>query len=397
MENNLYLKEVTLSGYKSINNVNIEFQKGLNIIIGKNAAGKTNFLEFLNKILSLKYDDLSNFSSNLIFKNEKEISFKTQKNIKIEFDKINNLPYKVDSTLTIDEKKFESNEQTSLFKELRKKGIDYYNTFLCHGIPKEYPIIDKPLTFRIENKYGLSSDLANLFLEPSTPYFIKCLTIDIASKLIDIEEVFNIENIRKSFQSVFENTIEIRDILNQYSPIEDFRFSENFNVFITDDKEGFTLNNLFIEFKIDSNWLPFSNLSDGTKRLFYILSEVYENDSNVNKRPIDEEFYFEESKSSRIILIEEPELGIHPHQFHKLMGFLKEESQRKQIIITTHSPQALDSIDNNEFNRIIIAYTANYKEGTKLRHLNEEELIKANAYIQEEFLSDYWLYSDLEK
>ena len=44
----LYLKEVHLSGYKSIKDVEIDFQPGLNIIIGKNAAGKTNFLKFLN-------------------------------------------------------------------------------------------------------------------------------------------------------------------------------------------------------------------------------------------------------------------------------------------------------------------------------------------------------------
>ena len=150
-------------------------------------------------------------------------------------------------------------------------------------------------------------------------------------------------------------------------------------------------------FKIEGNWLPFSNLSDGTKRLFYIISEVFENDENPNIRPTNVDRYAGQTEISRIILIEEPELGIHPHQFHKLMEFLKIESERKQIIVTTHSPQALDSINQNELNRIIIAYSTNSKEGTKLRHLNENELIKANEYIKDDFLSDYWLYSDLEK
>ena len=100
---------------------------------------------------------------------------------------------------------------------------------------------------------------------------------------------------------------------------------------------------------------------------------------------------------NRIIFIEEPELGIHPHQFHKLLEFLKEESENKQIIITTHSPQSLDVLNFNELDRIIIAYSTNIKEGTKLRHLNENEVLKANEYIKEDFLSDYWLYSDLEK
>ena len=103
------------------------------------------------------------------------------------------------------------------------------------------------------------------------------------------------------------------------------------------------------------------------------------------------------SDDNLIILIEEPELGIHPHQFKKLMDFLIEESRSKQIIITTHSPQSLDSLDENELNRIIIAYSTNSESGTQLRHLDEREISKAHQYIKDDFLSDYWLYSDLEK
>ena len=143
--------------------------------------------------------------------------------------------------------------------------------------------------------------------------------------------------------------------------------------------------------------MPFSSLSDGTKRLFYIISEVFENDENTHVRPTNIGKYEGQNQISRIILIEEPELGIHPHQFHKLMEFLKLEAQNKQIIITTHSPQALDAINSNELSRIVIAYSTSSKEGTKLRHLNENEIVKANEYIKEDFLSDYWLYSDLEK
>lgn len=64
--------------------------------------------------------------------------------------------------------------------------------------------------------------------------------------------------------------------------------------------------------------------------------------------------------------------------------------------MTTHSPQALDSLENNELDRIVIAYTSPNLD-TQFRHLNEGELSKAHEYIKEDFLSDYWLYSDLEK
>lgn len=393
----LFLKEVHLCGYKSIDDVKIEFQKGLNIIIGKNAAGKTNFLKFLSKSLSLNYNELNNFSSNLFFKNGRDISIKTKRNIEIDelFQKAK-LDSNIDATLTIGKKviKDKKDKDSNFGDKLNDNKIVFDSTFLCHGIPNDYLIVDKPFSFKIE-KGKLSSEISSLFRAQSNPYFLKSIAIDILLETFRIEHV-DIESIKKDLNKIFEKIELLKNILSRYSPIEDIRFSENYNVFLEEDKEVFTFNNLFLEFKVDGNWLPFASLSDGTKRLFYIISEVHEYPTS-NVRPSSNGTYYGIEDINRIILIEEPELGIHPHQFHKLIEFLKEESERKQIIITTHSPQALDALDENEFNRIIIAYSKNSKEGTKLRHLNEEELIKAKAYIKDDFLSDYWLYSDLEK
>ncbi|WP_165698010.1 AAA family ATPase [Flavobacterium nackdongense] len=401
MKNNTYLKEVKLSGYKSIFDVSVEFQNGLNIIIGKNAAGKTNFIKFLRKILSLKYENLNNFSSSLTFKNGKEILFKSQRNIEIdELFKINNTTSKIDYELSVNKKIIKDkkgSEETSIYEKFKQNQIIFDNTFICHGIYKDYFIVDKPLSFRVDNKTKWSTDLHNIFSNSSSPYFIKCITIDFILEIMGLKEEFDLDILKSTFRNVFRKTEIIKSTLKKYSPIEDIRFSDNFNIFITEDNESISVNNVFIEFKIEGDWLPFSNLSDGTKRLFYIISEVFENDENTHIRPTNVDLYTSQSQISRIILIEEPELGIHPHQFHKLLGFLKEEAQNKQIILTTHSPQALDAINPNELNRITIAYSTNSKEGTKLRHLNETEIIKANEYIKEDFLSDYWLYSDLEK
>ena len=102
------------------------------------------------------------------------------------------------------------------------------------------------------------------------------------------------------------------------------------------------------------------------------------------------------SDDRMIALLEEPELGIHPHQLHLLMQFIKEQSRHKQIIITTHSPQVLDTIGSDELDRIIIC-EYDGKNGTQLRHLTEKEISKAKKYMKEEaFLSDYWRFSDLE-
>ena len=100
--------------------------------------------------------------------------------------------------------------------------------------------------------------------------------------------------------------------------------------------------------------------------------------------------------STKAILLEEPELGIHPHQLHQLMQFIKEQSREKQIILTTHSPQVLDVLGPDELDRVIICHS-DPKNGTQLSHLTEKEIAKAKKYMKEEaFLSDYWRFSDLE-
>lgn len=400
MKNKLYLKEVSLSGYKSIIDVNIEFQNGLNIIIGKNAAGKTNFLRFLNKILNFKYNELNNFNSKIVLINDNKITLNASRNI--EFDELlknNNLSSKIEYELRINNKliKDKKGEETLILDKFKVNDIVYDNTFLCHGLPDNFLIVDKPFSFVFEMNNSWSVDLHKVFSEVSNPYFTKYCTLSILLELMKLEEGFDSDNIRDILLKIFNDIENINSPLKKYSPIEEVRFSKNFNIFLSEDKKTITINNLYLEFKIDGNWHPYSNLSDGTKRLFYIISEVYNNEDVRYIRTTSVDRYTGINFINRIIFIEEPELGIHPHQFHKLLEFLKEESENKQIIITTHSPQSLDVLNSNELDRIIIAYSTNIKEGTKLRHLNENEVLKANEYIKEDFLSDYWLYSDLEK
>ena len=59
-----YISHVHLKGYKSIRDMEIDLLPGLNIIIGPNGSGKTNFLEFLEIVSesNLEIDDVSLYS-----------------------------------------------------------------------------------------------------------------------------------------------------------------------------------------------------------------------------------------------------------------------------------------------------------------------------------------------
>ena len=102
------------------------------------------------------------------------------------------------------------------------------------------------------------------------------------------------------------------------------------------------------------------------------------------------------SHQGGLVLVEEPELGVHPHQFDKIMTFLKEQAEDKQIIVSTHSPQALNHLTVDELDHLMIAKFDN-KKGTQIKHLTPAQTKKAKAYINKVgFFSDYWLLSDLE-
>jgi predicted ATP-dependent endonuclease of OLD family len=393
----LYLKEVHLSGYKSIKDVEIDFQPGLNIIIGKNAAGKTNFLKFLNKVMNFDFQDLNNFKSNLILLNTNKITISSNRNVSVE----ELLYYKdssnIDSKLIIEDAINGGNrtERVASNQEISKNKIDYDCTLLNHGIPTSYPIVNSSFSFDLEIN-GISDNLIKIIEDDKSPYFVRGLAIDLMFRNFDFNNL-NDETIKSTLSNYFFDKMPINELLSKYSPIEEVRFNNNVNIYFNVELNILKLSNLILEFKIDGNWLPFEFLSDGSKRLFYIISEVFDLTNSYALRPVSYGLIMNSKLISRIILIEEPELGIHPHQYHQLLEFLKIQSENSQIIISTHSPQSLDILDEEEFNRIIIAYSNNGKEGTKMRHLNDAELLKAKQYIKDDYLSDYWLYSDLEQ
>jgi len=391
-DNSLYLKEAHLKGYKSIKDVRIDFKKGLNIIIGKNAAGKTNFLTFLSKTFTNSYEKLINFYSVLTFKHKKGVSIFQEKKINRDAFSKKLFEKAVVSTKIKNDNTYIHNVK-DVDVTLTELSVIYNSTFIQHGVPANYYFVNSPFAFSYD-KEGVSVELMGLANNIFTPYLLKNL-FTIISDYIFFGNSDTKEKVKQIIEKSVEDTIrKIKSYIVKYSPIQDFGLNKDFNIHIGKDNKGITVSNLFLEFKVEDNWYPFINLSDGTKRLFYVISEVafvgridFRNFGSIA---------FNNDNVKRIILLEEPELGIHPHQLHNLMLFLKEMSRDRQIIISTHSPQVLNILEKDELDRIIIA-SSEGKEGTKMRHLSDEEILKAQKYMEDIYLGDYWMHSDLEK
>lgn len=391
----IFVDKVNLQGFKSIENLSIDFQKSLNILIGKNGSGKSNLMEFLFQAINFNRDDkifYKNATLELVSADNHSFVIELEKaHSKIAKEKFKDRiglseRFFIDNELVLDNSAEDNIPRTF---EFQKRKIDYQNnlSFLLVSLGYE-PLDPLFIKFNIPDKLEFIDNPGTLIgnIEDSFLYWDYPETLDFMSLAISGLESFfeehssHLEN--SSTAEIIENLEiepEIIENLSVYTPIADMRFSNNVNLY-RGNKGGsrsIIIENIKLEFKINGNWLPWSQLSDGTKRLFYIIAEV--------------------TNTNGLVLIEEPELGIHPHQFNLLMDFLKEQSEHKQIIISTHSPKALDYLSEAELNSILITYY-DLKKGTQIRHLTGKEITKAKKYMKEVgFFSDYWLLSDLEQ
>jgi AAA15 family ATPase/GTPase len=366
-----YISKVHLKGYKSIRDLEIDFKPGLNIIIGPNGSGKTNFLEFLELSFN-KYEQPNECEIHVYFESYGK---KCVQNIKSQY-----------SNNTKSDFHFESIEEIYQEEELVfKLRIQYHdnNSFfnkrdllIGKNESQKLDFIPFPLLL----KYG--NDLDRLFekeREGKLNIINKEDNVFITSannlgKILIYPLVKH--NSPKDFHS--ELNQDFIKLLKRYTPILDLSLdSDRFNIH-TDENLNTHVNNILLKFLVKDKWLYWNQLSDGTKRIFYIMFNIY--------------FY-----SQKIIFLEEPELGIHPDQLYKLMDFIKEQSEEKQIILTTHSPDVLNTFGKDELDRIVVT-RYDEEKGTQMHHLSPRQTRKGQIYIEEVGnLSDFWVHSNLEE
>ena len=88
--------------------------------------------------------------------------------------------------------------------------------------------------------------------------------------------------------------------------------------------EASNSNNLYLEFSFDKIKHSSNGAGDGYINIFNIVDSLYDSTEN------------------NVILIDEPEISLHPDLQRKLFNLLVEYSKDKQIIVSTHSPYFVD-------------------------------------------------------
>lgn len=152
--------------------------------------------------------------------------------------------------------------------------------------------------------------------------------------------------------------LRIRETIRLVAPFfDDFRLIERE---IQNDKE------VLLEWQQKGSDYPFhpSQISDGTLRFICLTTALLQ------------------PEPPSTILLDEPELGLHPHALALLAEMIKAASVKTQVIVSTQSPILIDYFEPQD---IIVVNRENGE--SKFRRLDEEKL---KLWLEDYSLGELW-------
>ncbi len=365
------VKRIKVTNFKSFKELDIELGK-FNVLIGANASGKTNFIQifkFLRDIANSGLNNAVSMQGGVEYLRNINIGASENFSIEVVFDwEITFLGKKTEGDL-IGIKIYETTYEFALKLKGKQKGglgfeivqdkliqkCEFYRLEKQKGkieekekigqgeiisscvnekikidlqIPKEVPIEEKDIypSFLREEKISNSILLLQhpfFFMPQLKKIFSEFSTYDFDPKLpkkatpitgkVELEE--DGSNLSIVLKNITENKEERRKLFNLVKDL--LPFISNLDVEKFADKSLlFKLQETYFK----NQYLPASLISDGTINIAALIIALY-----FEKKPLT--------------IFEEPERNIHPYLISKVVDMMKDVSQQKQIIVTTHNPE----------------------------------------------------------
>ena len=349
------IKRITIKGYKSIKECDLTLTN-TNLFIGSNGAGKSNFISVFKILQSIIEKNLQTFvgragGANALMFNGR----KNTESIKIEFFFGNNsydfsLIPTDENNLIFDSEHFNYDgywkrnsylgggySESRWDKGVYNKIDSYVKPILQHEKWRVYHFHDTSSSARVKQTHKITNSVELLFDAGNLAAFLYRLKNDYPNNYIQIIE--SIKLIAPYFKDFYlEDNISSDDIILRWK------------------QEG------------SDDTFNANQLSDGTLR-FICLATL---------------FLQPETLQPETIIVDEPELGLHPYAITLLSEIIKKTSIKKQVIIAT---QSVDLLNEFSANQIIVVDRDN--QGTKFKKFTEEEL--------KNWLSDDYTMGDLWK
>ena len=305
------IEKVHIKNIKGIKDLELSFKKDdkildLIVLAGINGSGKTTILEAIKDFFyntNVNYSNLekSNVNLDIFFED-----FEKNKIEEAEKSSIDNYEHKLQD--------FFSALQSYNF--YRKNSNDYYQ----NQIAKRFDIPPKIIYGPAENKF---EEIQTYSTTLSKEYeFINTINSNV------IRDIPSYIATRRNYLATIEEDLTMKEITNKVvNEINDI-----FNILELDVKlKGFSKDEKTMPIFENSAGEEFdiNDLSSGEKQLFLRTLSIK----------------MLEPKNS-IILIDEPELSLHPKWQQRIVEVYKKIGENNQIIVATHSPHILGSVSN---------------------------------------------------
>jgi putative ATP-dependent endonuclease of OLD family len=324
----IYIKELYVKNFRSIEEERIEFNKGLNILVGPNNAGKTNIIEAIDLLLGDVY--LPNFepSTDHFFNGEEDREIIIE--ALLEGDGLKEINEEFDSQIYI---RFKFSKQNGGLFEIKKNGqwqtkwsknkqspFGYYSDF------------DKKLFFLRVKSLRNIMEIAPIRWKSPLKYFKEIIIKKAPKEKLD-DVISSIDEAKNKLMNINE----VRKIISDLEKIsKDQTDIKKINLSPSSTKYSDFLNEMKI--LIDDGYISeVFKKGLGTQNL--IIISLFR---------VMAKYIRDEEKKFIIYGIDEPEIGLHPHSQRQLIFSLKNLSEYSQVIITTHSDRLIDitQIDN---------------------------------------------------
>ncbi len=393
--NNMYVSKLVVRGYRSLANVEINFNPGINVIVGKNNAGKSNIIRALNSILGERHPSYVRF--------ENRDFYSDGSNSVDEITIAARLNGSCDTGISSSRKMKVLELDPSFTPSWNKECIEMIaDESFSVGYTYKYPseivndIKNSPerWIFLHAKKDEDSANTYGLIYKENGKWYRTALTKEIRDLLIttayvpsyrDPEKMLKITEYSwygKLIKQIYEKGLEtheeeIRQIQKQYSDkineifheaSEELRKRLGRAVFhhkisfkpgqYTKDDEHKSIT-LFVNDGLDT---PYYDKGSGIQSTLVIALFTY----------YCECFH----KGSSLLLLEEPENYLHPQGKRALEGellkFVEECSDgERQVILSTHSPEFLRSV---ELKSLVRVYKKPGSTASEICQINEEEI-----------------------
>lgn len=348
------LSRIVLRGFKSILKCDLEI-KALNVLIGPNGAGKSNFISFFRLIQQMLKGNLQLFVSEqggpdaLLHFGRK----KTRKVSAELYFSDNGYGYKFMLQPTRDNRMMFAKENLwgkmqgpwhigaghfETFVEVEKGGIAgiYDYTVPAMKSWQLYHFHDTGDTARVKQRHGIND---NLYLRTDASNLAAFLL------LLKAQHPSHYQRILKTIRLVapFFGDFHLRPLPDNEEQIE-------------------------LEWTEKGADIPFKSyhLSDGTLRFICLTTVLMQ----------------PEALQPETILIDEPELGLHPFAIHLLAGMMRSASKKCQLIVSTQSPNLLNEFEPED---VIVADRA---EGWSYLHRLDEKSLA--IWLKDYSLGNLW-------